>query len=166
MQSYICTTCGVAYPPSDAPPAACPICADERQYVNAAGQSWTTLAELQARPTATTSASWSPGSIGIGATPAIAIGQRALFIAQPGGGVMWDCTPLITDEAVASIKALGGAPRHRDLASALLHRHGRLERAFGGVPIYLHADHRAVCHAAGPDTSLLVGRDPSTSATA
>ena len=33
MAEFICTTCGTQYPPSDAPPAGCPICQDERQWV-------------------------------------------------------------------------------------------------------------------------------------
>jgi rubrerythrin len=46
MPAFICTTCGTQYEPSDQPPAACPICDDERQYVTPAGQSWTTLDSL------------------------------------------------------------------------------------------------------------------------
>ena len=37
MPAFICTTCGTQYAPSEKPPAACPICDDERQYVHAAG---------------------------------------------------------------------------------------------------------------------------------
>ena len=36
------------------------------------------------------------------------IGQRALVIQRPTGGVMWDCTPLITEASVAAITAKGG----------------------------------------------------------
>ena len=38
---WICCTCCVEYPPTPAPPARCPICEDERQFVNLAGQGWT-----------------------------------------------------------------------------------------------------------------------------
>jgi hypothetical protein len=48
MPAFICSTCGTQYAPSDKPPAGCPICDDERQYVTPAGQSWTTLPALQA----------------------------------------------------------------------------------------------------------------------
>ena len=47
MANYICTTCGVQYGDSEAPPDVCPICEDERQYVNWHGQQWTTLGELR-----------------------------------------------------------------------------------------------------------------------
>ena len=43
MPAFICTTCGTQYPESEAPPANCTICQEERQYVNPLGQSWTTL---------------------------------------------------------------------------------------------------------------------------
>ena len=141
MPSFICTTCGVGHALSDTPPAHCPICEDERQYVNAKGQAWTTLAELQK----THCNEWrelESGLVGIGATPQIAIGQRALFIPQPGGGVLWDCTPLVTDEAVAMIKARGGL---RAIAISHPHFYSSMvdwSEAFGGVPIHLHAANR------------------------
>ena len=139
MDSYICTTCGVGYAPSEDPPERCLICEDERQYVNAKGQAWTTLEELQ-KGHRSDIRELEPNLIGIGATPQIAIGQRALFIAQPGGGVMWDCTPLVTDEAIAQIRVLGGL---RAIAISHPHFYASMvdwSEAFGGVPIHLHTD--------------------------
>ena len=49
MPAFICNTCGTQYAPSDKPPAACPICDDERQYVPPTGQAWTTLEALRMR---------------------------------------------------------------------------------------------------------------------
>ena len=49
MPAFICTTCGTQYEPGDKPPATCPICDDERQYVPPSGQGWTTLDSLQKR---------------------------------------------------------------------------------------------------------------------
>lgn len=141
MPSFICTTCGVGYAPSDAPPQSCVICADERQYVNTAGQSWTTLAELQ-ETHRNDIRELEPGLIGIGTTPQVAIGQRALFIAQPGGGVLWDGTPLVTDEAVDLIKRHGGL---RAIAMSHPHFYSSMidwSEAFGGVPIHLHEANR------------------------
>jgi glyoxylase-like metal-dependent hydrolase (beta-lactamase superfamily II) len=139
MPAYICATCGQAHAESDDPPASCAICVDERQYVNAKGQAWTTLDELQKKHRSDIR-ELEPHLIGIGATPQIAIGQRALFISQPGGGVLWDCTPLITDDAVAQIRMLGGL---RAIAISHPHYYSSMtewSEAFGGVPIYLHAD--------------------------
>ncbi len=47
MPNFICATCGVQFAASEAPPAHCPICEDERQYVNWNGQEWTTLEKLR-----------------------------------------------------------------------------------------------------------------------
>ena len=151
MTSYICSTCGQAYAPSDAPPSACRICADERQYVKASGQAWTTLDELQ-KTHRNDIRELEPRLIGIGATPQIAIGQRALFISQPGGGVLWDCIPLITDEAVTQIKMLGGL---RAIAISHPHYYGSMvdwSTALGGVPIYIHEADRE--HVTRPDPAV------------
>jgi len=42
---------GTQYPPSEAPPARCPVCEDERQHIPPEGQSWTTLQRLRIRIT-------------------------------------------------------------------------------------------------------------------
>jgi glyoxylase-like metal-dependent hydrolase (beta-lactamase superfamily II) len=139
--AYICATCGVQYPPSATPPAHCAICEDERQYVNAKGQSWITADELRA----TRQVDWrelEPGLFGMSATPQIAIGQRALIVPQPGGGVMWDCMPLVSDEAVAKVKSVGGVR-----AIAISHPHffsamAEWSVALDNTPIYLHEDLR------------------------
>jgi hypothetical protein len=82
MPNFICTTCGTQYADSDQPPAACTICQDERQYVKATGQQWTTLDKL--RLTNRNSIKFKePGLIGIGIDPHFAIGQRALFLRTP-----------------------------------------------------------------------------------
>ena len=46
LHSYICITCGHQFAASEEPPERCPICEDDRQFVNPRGQSWTTLDEL------------------------------------------------------------------------------------------------------------------------
>jgi len=46
MNKYVCTTCGTQYPKSHEESERCPICEEERQYVNPDGQSFTTLDEM------------------------------------------------------------------------------------------------------------------------
>ena len=141
MQSFICTTCGVGHAPSETPPSSCAICGDERQYVNASGQAWTTLAALK-ETHSNDIREVEAGLFGVGASPQIAIGQRALFIAQPGGGVLWDCTPLVTDAAVERIKGLGGV---RAIAISHPHFYSSMvdwSEALGGVPIHIHESNR------------------------
>ena len=81
MQNYICTTCGHQFAESKEPPPYCPICEDDRQYVNPAGQTWTTLDEL-ARGHRNLVKSLETGLTGIGTEPKFAIGQRALGLCQ------------------------------------------------------------------------------------
>jgi glyoxylase-like metal-dependent hydrolase (beta-lactamase superfamily II) len=141
MPNFICTTCGTQYAEGEQPPAACIICQDERQYVKATGQQWTTLDKL--RLTHRNSLKFKePGLIGVGTEPHFAIGQRALFLRTPKANVLWDCLSLLDEAVVEAMRALGGLS-----AIAISHPHyyaGMVEwsRAFGGVPVYLHAADR------------------------
>ena len=47
MQSFLCVACGTQFAPTLNPPASCPICTDERQFVPRQRQRWTTMPELQ-----------------------------------------------------------------------------------------------------------------------
>jgi hypothetical protein len=107
MPAWICATCAVQQAESQSPPAACPICADERQYVGWAGQRWTTMAEL-ARDHAVVLREEEPGLTGVGVEPAFGIGQRALLVRTPAGNVLWDCIALLDDAAREQIAAAGG----------------------------------------------------------
>jgi hypothetical protein len=141
MQAFICTACGTQYPPSAAPPAACPICTDERQFVPASGQSWTTLERLK-NGHSNKFRRLAPGLTTIETTPAFGIAQRAILVQTPAGNLLWDCIALIDDATVDLVKGLGGIA-----AIAISHPHyytTMLEwsRAFGDVPIHLHAADR------------------------
>jgi hypothetical protein len=139
MAAFICTACGTEFPPSPAPPAHCPICEEERQFVPPGGQGWTTHEKL-AVTHANLFRQHEPGVIGIGTQPSFAIGQRAILVVTPAGNVLWDCISLVDEATVALIEGLGGL-----VAIAISHPHfytamGRWSRAFGNVPIYLHVD--------------------------
>src|SRR5262245_42114853 len=141
MAAFICNACGMQYPSSEAPPDKCPICTDERQFVPASGQSWTTLDGLRSahsnkfRRLAT-------GLTIIETTPEFGIGQRAMLARTPAGNVLWDCVALIDDATVDVLTGLGGVA-----AIAISHPHYyttmvEWSRALGGVPIHLHAADR------------------------
>jgi len=140
MPVWTCEQCGAQFPESAAPPQSCPICEDERQFVNWKGQAWLTREDLAKRHRLV----WRDdlGIFGIGAEPGFAIGQRALLVPQPDGVVMWDCVPLVTVEAVDHIRSLGGL---KAIAISHPHYYGAVadwSEAFGGVPVYLHGDDR------------------------
>ena len=140
-KTFICTTCGTQYPPNVEPPQDCPICQDERQFVNWEGQQWTTLAELR-RSHQNLIKVQGPGITGIGSTPKFAIGQRALLVQTAGGNLLWDCISLIDDPTTAAVMGLGGIS-----AIAISHPHYyssmvEWSKRFGNVSIYLHADDR------------------------
>ena len=107
MPAWICATCAVQYPDTEAPPAHCPICSDERQYVGWDGQRWTTAAEL-ARDHATDMREEEPDLFGVGVAPAVGIGQRALLVRTPHGNVLWDCIALLDGAARRQVTDLGG----------------------------------------------------------
>jgi len=135
---FICTTCGVQYADSVAPPERCAVCEDERQYVGREGQRWTTLKEMQTTHKNQLDVE-GPELISISTEPKFAIGQRALHVRAPGGNILWDCISLIDDRSVNAIQALGGVS-----AIAISHPHyysSMIEwsRALGEVPVYLHA---------------------------
>ena len=140
MDHFICVTCGTQFPAGEQPPAACPICDDDRQYLGRNGQQWTTLAELRTdhanelRPI-------DPGITGIVTVPQVAIGQQAHLIQTSHGNVLCDCISYLDDATIAAVRELGGIAAitisHPHFFSAMI----EWAAAFD-APIYLHADHR------------------------
>jgi hypothetical protein len=134
----------------DAPPAHCPICEDQRQYVGWQGQQWTTLAALQSDHR-NEIREVEPKLIGIGTQPSFAIGQRALLVETAAGNLLWDCISLMDDATIAAVRAMGGVA-----AIAISHPHYyscmvEWSQAFD-APIYLHADDRK--HVMRPDPAI------------
>jgi glyoxylase-like metal-dependent hydrolase (beta-lactamase superfamily II) len=139
MPAFICAACGTQYPPTEGPPARCPTCADERQYIPPGGQAWTTLERLEISHL-NGFRQYEPGLIGIGTQPKFAIGQRALLVCTPAGNILWDCISLIDAATITLINGLGGL---RAIAISHPHFYTTLvewSRAFADVPVYLHAD--------------------------
>lgn len=152
MENYICKTCGVEYAESENPPQRCPICDDPRQYVGWDGQQWTTMAELKAAGYKNDIREEQPGLTGIGITPSFTIGQRALLVQTPNGNVLYDCVSLLDDNAIQTVKALGGIQ-----AICFSHPHFydsmvSWSRAFDDAPIYIpEADKE---HVMRPDPAI------------
>jgi hypothetical protein len=141
MPLWTCETCGAQCPDSGNPPASCPICEDERQFVGWKGQTFLTREALAERHRMV----WRDdlGLTGIALEPSFAIGQRALLVPLADGCLMWDCVPLATPEAIAHVRSLGGL---KAIAISHPHYYGAVadwSEEFGGVRVYLHGDDRA-----------------------
>jgi glyoxylase-like metal-dependent hydrolase (beta-lactamase superfamily II) len=137
----VCRACGVQREPGDDRDD-CPICRDDRQWIPAEGQRWTTMAELVAEGRRVVVRREPPGLLGVGVEPSFAIGQRALIVPGPDGNLLWDCVSLVDDAAVTAVEAAGGlaaiAVSHPHYYSAVV----PWSDAFGGVPIFVHRDDR------------------------
>jgi len=137
---YVCTTCGVQYPPSITPPARCSICDEERQYVNPAGQSWTTLEAMREnRAYVNEIVQDEQGLYSIKTKPDFAIAQTAYLVQNGGFNLLWDCITYLDEDTKNRVNALGGIH-----AIALSHPHyysTQVEWAEAfGAPLYIHED--------------------------
>jgi glyoxylase-like metal-dependent hydrolase (beta-lactamase superfamily II) len=139
---WSCRTCAVEYPDTEEPPAGCPICSDERQYVLPAGQRWTTLPELQAERHRGRLVEVEPGITGVVVEPSVGIGQRALLVQTPAGNLLWDPVGYLDDDLLAQVGALGGVAA---VAASHPHMFGaqvEWSRRFGDAPVWVAAADR------------------------
>jgi hypothetical protein len=137
-QPHLCVTCGVQYAATEGPPRECPVCLDERQYVGANGQEWTTLKKMRRGEWKNVLREQEANLVGIGTEPKFAIGQRALLVRTPAGNVLWDCVSFLDEATMRAVQKLGGLA-----AIAISHPHYystmvEWSRAFGDVPIHVH----------------------------
>jgi glyoxylase-like metal-dependent hydrolase (beta-lactamase superfamily II) len=143
MMVFLCCACGTSYE-ADTAPRRCRVCEDERQYVPASGQAWTTRDAL-ARSHRNSWQQIEPGLLAIQTVPAFAINQRALLLQTPAGNILWDCIGLLDEATWRLVSALGGLT-----AIAISHPHYYTTMqdwasAFD-APIYLHAaDQEWIC---------------------
>lgn len=147
MPAFICRTCGVQFAPvpgrPENPPERCPVCEDERQYVGPNGQQWTSRDQLLTEGRRNVLAEVEPGLTTVNTRPSFAIGQQGHLIQTPAGNLLWESVSLCDDETVEAIRARGGvaaiAISHPHFYSAMV----EWSEAFGGAPIWLHAEDRA-----------------------
>jgi hypothetical protein len=140
MDHFICITCGTQYPASADAPAHCPICEDDRQYINQNGQQWATMTQLR-QDHSNSFLEVDPSITAIKTTPTFAIGQQAQLIATPAGNLLWDCISFLDEPTVAEVQRRGGiaaiAISHPHFYSSMI----EWSRAFD-APIFLHAANR------------------------
>jgi glyoxylase-like metal-dependent hydrolase (beta-lactamase superfamily II) len=149
MDFWICATCAVEHADKV---DVCAVCADERQWVPAAGQQWTTLAELAAAGTRVEVTELEPDLFGLTATQKVGIGQTAKLVRTPSGNLLWDPIGFLDDDGVARIRALGEVTA---IVASHPHMYGvqvEWSRALGGVPVLVsEADEKWV---ARPDPAI------------
>ena len=133
----ICATCGTYYLSESATPnGICPICADDRQYIPAGGQRWTTEAALLDKHSVKVRL-LRDDVYELEITPSFAIGQRALLILTPDGNILWDCIPLLDESLITFIKEKGGL---KAIAFSHPHYYSNMHdwaRTFD-CPVYIH----------------------------
>ncbi len=129
---WICETCGVEHAEAI---DVCAICDDERQWVPADGQRWTTLEELARSGRRTKLSELEPDLYGITIEPHVGIGQQAHLITTPQGSLLWDPTGYVDDDIVSRVRELGEVLA---ITSSHPHMFGvqvQWSRALGGVPV-------------------------------
>jgi hypothetical protein len=132
LKLWICRTCAVEHAEAI---DVCAICADERQWVPADGQHWTTLDELAADGHATNVRELEPDLFGVTVEPRFGIGQQAHLIRTESGCLLWDVPGYVDDDAARRVRELGDVvgivPSHP-------HHFGvqvEWSRALGDVPV-------------------------------
>ncbi|MFD1715040.1 MBL fold metallo-hydrolase [Amnibacterium flavum] len=104
MTFWICETCAVEHAQRT---DVCQICADERQWVPADGQKWTTLEELAVRGVTVSATELEPGLLALATSPEVGIGQQSKLVTTPAGSVLWDPIGYLDDDVVDRILGLG-----------------------------------------------------------
>ncbi|WP_229672231.1 hydrolase [Citricoccus zhacaiensis] len=114
----LCATCGVEQADTaadsltdaltDALPAVCAICADDRQWVPADGQRWTTVGELRASGASTEVTELEPNLWAVRVSAGVGIGQHAKILVTGAGNLMVDVPAYIDRAAVDAVMGLGG----------------------------------------------------------
>lgn len=135
--AWLCRTCGVQYPPSAEPPAACPVCTDERQYLAPEGQSWTHHDELRSLGQGYDIRDLEPGLTGFRCLPQLGIGPVGYLIQTALGNVLWDCPSYVDEKLVAEVTARGGLAA---ISASHPHFYGAMvewSEAFGDASILL-----------------------------
>ncbi|MFL4478209.1 hydrolase [Paeniglutamicibacter sp. ORCA_105] len=139
MTIFSCLTCAIEHGDGAGPPKSCAICEDERQYVPATGQAWTTRDELESKGYKMLVEELEPDLYSVTTTPRLGIGQRGLLIRTPDGNLLFEPPGFIDAAGALRIDELGGVAA---IASSHPHLTGssiQYSHRFGHVPVYVAA---------------------------
>jgi hypothetical protein len=156
MPAWTCLTCGNQHADTPEPPPSCAICTDERQWVPPSGQRWAKTVELPAMGHRSDVRPVERRLLGVGATPNVAIGQRALVVQTNAGNVMWDPPGFIDEDAISAIRNIGGL---KAISASHPHFYGTIVEwaaAFGATILVPEADQQWLMR---PDPAVTLWHD-------
>lgn len=162
MDVQLCATCAVETDGNDSPDRLCPICADERQYLPAGGQRWTTVDALVRSGHVLEWFEVEPDLVGFLTKPKIGIGQQSMLTQTEEGNLLWDPPGLITNEAVDHVRRLGPLVA---IAASHPHMFG-VQQAWAeafGAPVLVNARDAGWLQKRGDAIELWSGRREITS---
>lgn len=140
MTIWICATCAIEHADTERPPEICAICTDERQWVPATGQAWTTRERLAAEGHRLVVEELEPGLDGIWSKPSFGIGQRGLLVRTGAGNLLFDPPGFLDEAGVEELRELGGvaviASSHPHLTGVSI----QWSHAFDRAPVLVAAD--------------------------
>lgn len=129
---WICETCSVEHAEKV---DVCAICADERQWVPAGGQRWTTLDELAASGYRADIVELETDLFALTTTPEAGIGQQSKLVRTAAGNLLWDPVGFVDSEIARRVLELG---KVRAIVASHPHMYGvqvEWSRALGDVPV-------------------------------
>ena len=132
MSFAICATCAVEHAERV---DVCAICADDRQWVPAEGQRWTSLDEMADAGYRTDMVELEPDLYGITSHPDAGIGQQSKLLRTHAGSLLFDPIGYLDDAAVQGVLELGPVAA---IVASHPHMYGvqvEWSRALGGVPV-------------------------------
>ncbi|ANY21926.1 MBL fold metallo-hydrolase [Gordonia terrae] len=134
MRPWMCVFCANEFPPGETPPAMCPICDDDRQWLPESGPGFMPLDE--SADNALTTDEVESGLTALTVRPSVGIGQRGFVIATSDGNILWEPPGFIGPALVEWLERHGGlaavAASHPHLVGASV----SLSHRFGRVPVY------------------------------
>ncbi|MCG7633023.1 hydrolase [Gordonia McavH-238-E] len=134
MRPWMCVFCANEFPPGENPPAMCPICDDDRQWLPESGPGFMPLDETA--DNALTTDEVESGLTALTVRPSVGIGQRGFVIATSDGNILWEPPGFIGPALVEWLERHGGlaavAASHPHLVGASV----SLSHRFGRVPVY------------------------------
>jgi glyoxylase-like metal-dependent hydrolase (beta-lactamase superfamily II) len=145
------------FPADQKVPNLCPICNDDRQFINLNGQSWISSEELKKDHIVKIS-QLNERLHYLTVKPGFAIGQRTFLLLSQGGNILWDCIPLLNEATKAFIRKHGGL---KAIAFSHPHFYSNMNEwaAEFDCPVYIHENDKSWIFNHGRNVQLWSGNE-------